>query len=101
MPKSLAAEQGRLQITALKAAQVKSCHQSLVKVETDAGIVGYGEAGGPGPMIRDNLRYFETYLQGKDPLEIDRLFNLMTNFSSPVYCFRFLAMVSSILYTIS
>jgi len=83
MVESLAAEQGRLRISALKAVQIKSCYQSLVKVETDAGIVGYGEAGGPGPMIRGNLRYFETYLLGKDPLEIDRLFNLMINLQHP------------------
>ena len=78
-----APEQGRLRITALKAVQVKSCTQTLIKVETDAGIVGYGEAGGPGPMIRGNLRYLEPFLLGKDPLEIDRLYNAMINLQHP------------------
>jgi len=78
-----ASEKGHLRITALKAVQIKGPSQSLIKVETDAGIVGYGEAGGPGPMIRGNLRYFEPFLLGQDPLEIDKLFNVLVNLQHP------------------
>jgi len=78
-----AGERGRVRITALKAVQVQSCLQCLVKVETDAGIVGYGEAGGSGPMVRGNLRYLEPFLLGKDPLEVDKLYNLMSNLQHP------------------
>ena len=54
-------EKARLHITALKAVQVKSGTQCLVKVETDGGIAGYAEDGGPGPMIGANLAEGEPY----------------------------------------
>jgi L-alanine-DL-glutamate epimerase-like enolase superfamily enzyme len=78
-----ASEKGRLCITALKAVQITSCTQSLIKIETDGGITGYGEAGGPGPMIRGNLKYLERVLLGQDPLEIDKLFYAMTGLQHP------------------
>jgi L-alanine-DL-glutamate epimerase-like enolase superfamily enzyme len=69
-----------LKITALKACQMRDTGQTLVKVETDAGITGYGEAGGPGPMTRGFLKYYEEPLLGKNPLEIDRLWQILMNF---------------------
>lgn len=77
------AEKGHVRITALKAVQMRTTGQSLVKVETDAGIVGIGEAGGTGPMTRANLRYMEDVLLGQDPLEIERLYDTMVNIQHP------------------
>ena len=92
-PVALASEKGRLPISGLKAVQVDGCTQSIVKVETDAGISGYAEAGGPGPMIRGNLKYFERFVLGQDPNEIDKLYNLMVHGSIPtVRTFRLRAL---------
>jgi L-alanine-DL-glutamate epimerase-like enolase superfamily enzyme len=73
----------KMKITALKACQMRDTGQTLVKVETDAGITGYGEAGGPGPMTRGFLTYYEEALLGKDPLEIDKLYQVLMNYQHP------------------
>jgi L-alanine-DL-glutamate epimerase-like enolase superfamily enzyme len=66
-------------ITALKALQLRNHGQTIVKVETDEGVVGLGEAGAPGPVVRANIKdYFEPLLIGQDPLCIDRLYTVMT-----------------------
>ena len=68
-------EKRRVRITAIKAMQLKMHGgQSLVKIETDAGIFGAGEAGASAATMRANLRHFERWLIGQDPLEIDKHF---------------------------
>ena len=71
-------ERGRIAITGLKAMQLlRGTGQSLVRVETDAGVVGIGEAGADGPAARANLRSLERVLIGADPLEIGKLYHQM------------------------
>jgi L-alanine-DL-glutamate epimerase-like enolase superfamily enzyme len=71
-------EKNRVRITGLKAMQLQNqAGQSLVKVETDAGIYGVGEAGASGPVVRAHLRLMEPLLRGEDPLEIEKLFTRM------------------------
>ena len=73
-----------MKITALKACQMRDTGQTLVRVETDEpGLLGYGEAGGPGPMTRGFLRYYEDLLLGQDPLEVDKLWQCLMNFQHP------------------
>ena len=72
-----------MKITALKACQMRDTGQTLVRVETDSGPIGYGEAGGPGPMTRGFLQYYEDLLLGKDPLEVDKLWQCLMNFQHP------------------
>ena len=72
-----------MKITALKACQMRDTGQTLVKVETDQGLVGYGEAGGPGPMTRGFLKYYESLVLGKDPLEVDKIWQMLMNFQHP------------------
>lgn len=73
-------EKNRVRITSIKALQLRNHGQSLVKVETDAGIFGIGEAGAPGPVVRAHIRdYFEPRLIGEDPLNIDKLWHIMTH----------------------
>ena len=68
-----------MKITALSALQLRKHGQSIVKVETDEGIFGLGEAGGPGPVVRAHLKdYFEPLLLGQDPLCIEKLYTVMT-----------------------
>jgi L-alanine-DL-glutamate epimerase-like enolase superfamily enzyme len=43
----------------------------LIKIETDADIVGYGEAGMTGPMARARIATMKPLLIGKDPLAIE------------------------------
>ena len=69
---------GRVRITAIKAMELRnSTGQSLIKIETDAGLVGYGEAGAAGPACRANLQWLEHVLIGADPLNIDMLYHKM------------------------
>ena len=50
-------EGGRVRITDVKAMELRdSAGQSLVRVETDSGLSGVGEAGVAGPACRGNLR---------------------------------------------
>jgi L-alanine-DL-glutamate epimerase-like enolase superfamily enzyme len=72
-------DKNRIKIVALKAMEIQGAGQTLVKVETDAGIFGIGEAGAPGPVVRGQLRVLERLLLGEDPLAIDRLFNTMVS----------------------
>ena len=76
-------EQGRVKITAIKAMQLREHPQSLVRIETDAGICGYGEAGTSGPIARAHLRELEPLLIGQDPLEIEKHFTRMTCLQHP------------------
>lgn len=70
---------GKVKITGIKAMQVQGiAGNTLIKVETDAGLVGYGEAGATGPMARSWLRTFLPLLQGKDPLSIETHFHNMS-----------------------
>ncbi len=74
-----ARERGRVRITALKAMQIKDdSGQTLVKVETDSGLAGYGEAGATGPVTRAHLHWMEPMLIGQDPLSIEKLYLRMT-----------------------
>jgi len=71
-------ERGRIAITGLKAIQLRQGFgQSLVRIETDAGVVGIGEAGADGPATRANLQWLERILIGADPLEIGKLYHQM------------------------
>ena len=71
-------ELGRVHITAVKAMELSNAAgQSLVKLETDAGLIGYGEAGVAGPACRANLLWLEHVLIGADPLNIDMLYHKM------------------------
>jgi L-alanine-DL-glutamate epimerase-like enolase superfamily enzyme len=80
---SLAAtRQGQMKITAIKAMQLKE-RGTLIKVETDAGISGYGECHGSGPLAREAIAALEgprlshLGLIGKDPLAIQVHFHNM------------------------
>lgn len=73
-----AAERSRVRITAVKGMQLRRSNgQSLVRIETDAGVVGVGEAGAPGDVTRAELRVLERHLIGADPLNVERLYQDM------------------------
>ena len=67
-------ERNRVRITGVKAMQLRDQGgQSLVKVGTDAGIYGLGEAGAAGPTARAHLRQLEPLLIGEEHDDVRRL----------------------------
>jgi galactonate dehydratase len=74
-----APHKNQLKITAVKAMQLTfGANNTLIKVETDGGVIGYGEAGSSGPMARARIQTMQNLLIGKDPLAIGVLFHEMT-----------------------
>src|SRR5712692_11732046 len=51
----------------------------LIRVDTDSGLTGYGEAGATGPMARARLETMKPLLIGKDPLLIEVHFQNLTS----------------------
>src|SRR5438270_2566179 len=51
----------------------------LIRIDTDAGIVGYGEAGLPSAAARTRVDMMAPQLVGQDPLAIERHFYMMAN----------------------
>src|ERR1700730_2106992 len=78
--KALAApHQGKVKITAIKAMALKNiAGNCLIRIDTDAGLTGYGEAGATGPMARARIETMKPLLIGKDPLTIEVHFHQMT-----------------------
>jgi galactonate dehydratase len=73
---------GTVKITSVKTLQLDfEGDGCLVKIETDAGITGYGETGVDVAMARARLPRFN--LVGADPLAIERHFQAMTGVIHP------------------
>jgi galactonate dehydratase len=73
---------GTMKITAVKALQLDFQGDGcLVRVETDAGITGYGETGVDAAMARARIPRLR--LVGQDPIAIERLFLSMTGAIHP------------------
>jgi L-alanine-DL-glutamate epimerase-like enolase superfamily enzyme len=71
---------GKLKITAIKAMAIKNiANNCLIKIETDQGVTGYGEAGSSGPMARGRIATMQGMLLGKDPLSIETHFHNMSS----------------------
>jgi len=78
------AQRGRVKITAIKAMQIRNiAGNTLIKIETDSGLVGYGEAGVSGPMARARIEHMKNLLIGQDPLSIERHFQGMCSLMHP------------------
>jgi L-alanine-DL-glutamate epimerase-like enolase superfamily enzyme len=74
-----AAVRGKVKITAVKAMAIQSiAGNCLVRIETDAGVTGFGEAGATGPMARARIATMAPHLIGKDPLTIEVHFHNLT-----------------------
>ncbi len=69
----------KVKITGIKAMALKNiAGNCLVRVDTDAGLTGYGEAGATGPMARARIQTMAPLLAGKDPLAIEAHFHTLT-----------------------
>ena len=70
---------GQVKITSIKAIGLDNLGDGcLIRIDTDAGIVGYGEAGLPAPAARSRIEMLEPQLIGQDPLAIARHFYMMS-----------------------
>jgi L-alanine-DL-glutamate epimerase-like enolase superfamily enzyme len=78
--KALAApHQGKVKITGIKAMALQNiAGNCLIRIDTDSGLTGYGEAGATGPMARARIETMKPLLLGKDPLTIEVHFHQMT-----------------------
>jgi galactonate dehydratase len=71
--------QGKVKITAVKAMAIRNiAGNCLIRIDTDAGLTGYGEAGATGPMARARIDTMRQLLIGRDPLAIEVHFHNMT-----------------------
>ena len=79
--KALAApHQGKVKITDIKAMALQNiAGNCLIRIETDGGLTGDGEAGPTGPMARARIATMRDLLVGKDPLTIEVHFHNMTS----------------------
>ncbi len=75
-----APDRGKVKITNVKPMimQGPDRNYTFVKIETDAGIFGVGEAyGSPGVGVKEQVLALKPGLVGRDPLEIDVLYTYM------------------------
>lgn len=75
-----AASVNRVKITSVRAMAIKNiAGNCLIRIDTDSGVTGYGEAGATGPMARARIETMKGLLIGKDPLPIEVHFQNMTS----------------------
>lgn len=75
-----APELKRVRITSVRAMAIQNiAGNCLIRIDTDAGLTGYGEAGATGPMARARIATMRHLLVGKDPLAIEVHFHNMTS----------------------
>src|SRR5436190_9964614 len=69
---------GQVKITRIKTMGLDNVGDGcLIRIETDSGIVGYGEAGLPSAAARARVDMIAPQLIGQDPLAIERHFYMM------------------------
>jgi galactonate dehydratase len=73
-----------VKITAIRALGLANVGDGcLIRIDTDAGLSGFGEAGLSAKMARARIELLSRQLIGEDPLAIERLFYLMTAPQNP------------------
>src|SRR6478672_767574 len=74
-----APELKKVKITNVRAMAIQNiAGNCLIRIDTDAGLTGYGEAGSTGPMARARIATMKPLLVGKDPLTIEVHFHNLT-----------------------
>src|SRR6266478_8336304 len=69
----------KVKITGIRAMALNNiAGNCLVRIDTDSGLTGFGEAGATGPMARARIETMKPLLLGKDPLTIEVHFHQMT-----------------------
>lgn len=71
---------GQVKITKIKTMGLDNVGDGcLIRIETDSGLVGYGEAGLPSTAARARVDMLASQLIGQDPLAIERHFYVMAS----------------------
>lgn len=78
-----AAEAGKVKITGIKMKPVSRVSHTLIRIDTDAGVSGYGESGVSGSMMKAWLERYAPLLAGQDPLAIQWHFHRMSTLMHP------------------
>src|SRR5579862_4784150 len=69
-----------VKITDIRAMAIQNiAGNCLIRIDTDSGLTGYGEAGATGPMARARIETVRNLLVGKDPLAIEVHFQNLTS----------------------
>ena len=80
-------EKGRVHITSIKAYQLKNHGiQSLIRIKTDAGVEGIGEAGLPATVAQSYIDYMQDTLLGQDVLDIEKAYANMIRMQAQWAC---------------
>jgi len=74
----MADERGKNKITGIKLKPVSKLGHTLVRIDTQAGISGYGESGVTGAMMKAWLERYQPLLIGQDPIAISYHFHRMS-----------------------
>ncbi len=78
-----AADRGKVKITGIKMKPVSALAHTLIRIDTDAGVSGYGESGVSGAMMKAWLERYSPLLVGQDPLAIQAHFHRMATLMHP------------------
>ena len=78
-----AAEVGKTKITGMKLKPISRIGHTLIRIDTDAGISGYGESGVSGPMMVAWRERYAPLLMNQDPISIERHFHRMSTLMHP------------------
>ncbi|MCW5977966.1 MAG: mandelate racemase/muconate lactonizing enzyme family protein [Bryobacteraceae bacterium] len=73
-----AADRGKVSITDIKIKPISGVGHTLVRIDTDAGVSGYGESGVTGAMMKAWLERYKPLLIQQDPLAIQYHFFRMS-----------------------
>ena len=76
----VAAQRNKVKITDIKAMQInRIAGNCLIRIDTDTGIIGYGEAGMTGPMARARIETMKPCSSARTLLTIEVHFHNMTS----------------------
>ncbi|MDX1984464.1 MAG: mandelate racemase/muconate lactonizing enzyme family protein [Bryobacteraceae bacterium] len=78
-----APDRAKVKIVDIRAMNPGRAGTSLLKIVTDAGLTGYGEASASGPMLRARIEEMKPLLIGQDPLAIEFHFHRLTGMIHP------------------
>jgi glucarate dehydratase len=59
--------------------------RTIVEIETDDGLIGFGEMGGGGESAENSIRALKPYLLGHDPLQLEELYWKICNPTASLY----------------
>lgn len=66
----VAADIGKVKITGVKMKPISGVGHTMIRIDTDAGVSGFGESGVTGAMMKAWLERYQPLLLGQDPLAI-------------------------------